>query len=60
MVETRLAMELGLLGCHISILSQRLTLGLTESAHRVVDVAGWADSVHVDRPDNKLVLCFWY
>lgn len=30
--------------------------GLTKSAHRVVDVAGRASAVHVDRPDNKLVL----
>lgn len=32
---------------------------LTEGAHRVVDVAGRAGPVHVDRPDNKLVLCLW-
>lgn len=35
-------------------------LGLTQSAHRVVDVAGWAEPVYVDRPDNKLVLRLWY
>lgn len=33
--------------------------GLTQSAHRVVDVAGWASAVRVDRPDNKLVLRLW-
>lgn len=33
-------------------------LSLTESAHGAVDVAGGAHSVHVGRPDNKLVLSF--
>lgn len=32
---------------------------LTQSAHRVVDVAGWASSVRVDRSDDELVLRFW-
>lgn len=31
---------------------------LTQSAYGVVDVAGWAGSVHVDRPHNKLILRF--
>lgn len=32
---------------------------LTQSADGVVDVAGWADSVHVDRSYHKLVLGVW-
>lgn len=40
-------------------LAQISTFGLTERAHGIVDRTGWANSVFVDRPDNKLVLCFW-